>query len=102
MKSLFPLLSSNTNYLIALKEKSDGDLAEALKQIDAIKVTHSENHKLEVKLDSHLSQISDLQQSLSESHVNLLEERSRLLDVVAENDGLKSENEWRISVPSST
>jgi coiled-coil domain-containing protein 77 len=67
----------------------ESDLTNSIEQVDALRVSHEESHKLSWELEKKSRQVTELQQAMSDFQVALYDERKQLLAVVAENDSFK-------------
>ena len=67
----------------------ESDLISTIEQVDALRVSHEESHKLTWELEKKSRLVTELQQAMSDFQVALYDERKQLLAVVAENDSFK-------------
>jgi coiled-coil domain-containing protein 77 len=70
-------------------EALESDLTNSIEQVDTLRVSHEESHKLSWELEKKSRQVTELQQAMSDFQVALYDERKQLLAVVAENDSFK-------------
>ena len=71
------------------KERCDEEFQQALEQMDKLRISHEDYHRLNWELHQRMSEIADLQRALSDAQSYLFEERKQLLKVIAENDALR-------------
>jgi coiled-coil domain-containing protein 77 len=62
----------------------------ALDSIEDLKLSHEESHKLTWENFKRSKEVMQLQQALGDFQVAVFEERKHTLQIVAENDALKS------------
>ncbi|KAI8911664.1 hypothetical protein EDD86DRAFT_189111 [Gorgonomyces haynaldii] len=70
-------------------DKAEEEYQEALNQIDKLKISHEESHKLSWELHKRSQEVVELQQALQDFQQAVFEERKQTLRIVAENDELK-------------
>jgi hypothetical protein len=71
-------------------ETADSEYQEALDSIQELRVSHEETHKLAWEVFKRSREVMQLQQALGDFQNAVFEERKRTLQIVAENDQLKS------------
>jgi hypothetical protein len=71
-------------------DTADAEYQEALDSIQELRVTHEEAHKLAWEVFKRSREVMQLQQALGDFQNAVFEERKRTLQIVAENDQLKS------------
>jgi coiled-coil domain-containing protein 77 len=70
-------------------DAADAELCSALAQIDALKVSHAEAHAQGWELQKRSLEVAQLQQALHDFQAAVYSERTRCVQLVAENDALK-------------
>ena len=84
-----PLSSELLDYYRHKLESLENDYQLILEQVDGLRVSHEETHKLTWELHKRSKEVSELQQAISDFQIALFDERKHLLRVVSENDQLK-------------
>jgi hypothetical protein len=71
-------------------ETADSEYQEALDSIQELKISHEETHRLSWEVFTRSREVIELQKALGDFQTAVFEERKRTLQIVAENDQLKS------------